>query len=274
MEKMRTVLSFVRLVSVALIGFPMDAAYSQDRWVGEPSRSVAAKLQHWRLNFELGEPVNAPEKGAFPSFTPGTREDGTARLVSDLRPSTPITLTPVAERTRYMPAGDPHTDPNDKAVTKEILDILRSREVVRFIAAEHVDDRRLDVEKNFAVALVQDFDVALRMPGKREHVWSINWRIDNASTSNGGDGVGYSGWGLFTRVNGALKPFHLAATKEPAVDGNVGSSSYYYVLAVGDLNGDGIDELIVRHMEFEAEEDNLELWAWEHGGPVTIHKIP
>jgi hypothetical protein len=43
---------------------------------------------------------------------------------------------------------------------------------------------------------------------------------------------------------------------------------------VGDLDGDGIDELIVRRMEFEAEEDNLELWAWEHDGPVTLDKIP
>lgn len=43
---------------------------------------------------------------------------------------------------------------------------------------------------------------------------------------------------------------------------------------MGDLDGDGIDELVVRNMEFEAEEDNLELWAWEHGGPVTIHKMP
>jgi hypothetical protein len=181
---------------------------------------------------------------------------------------------PVAERTRYVPAGHAHTDPNDKAATKEILDILQSREVLRFIAAERVDDPRSDVETNFAVALVQDFDVALRTPRKREHIWSINWRIDNESAGNLRDPVGYSGWGLFTRVDGVLKPFHLAATKEPAVNGNIGSSSYYYVLAVGDLDGDGIDELVVRHMEFEAEEDNLELWAWEHGGPVTIHKIP
>jgi hypothetical protein len=295
MEKKHIVcVSFVRLVFVALIGFPIGAACAQgnaesapsDPWVNKPSPALAAKLEHWRLKFELGEPVDAPEKGAFSSFSPGTREDGTARLVSDLRPAAAIRLTPVMGRRRYVPAWDPPTDAKDKLVTKEILDILRSSEIVRFIEASHLNPWQLDVDKNFGVALVQDFDVALRMPGKKEHVWSINWRIDNeliparnernewTATRNDGEAGGYSGWGLFTRVNGALKPFHLAATKEPAVDGNIGSSSYYYVLAVGDLDGDGIDELVVRRMEFEAEEDNLELWAWEHGGPVTIHKVP
>ena len=81
--------------------------------------------------------------------------------------------------------------------------------------------------------------------------------------------MGYEGLGLFTRVGGAFKPFRLDATKY-----EFEGRSYYYVLAVGDLDGDGIDELIVRRIEFEAEEDNLELWAWEHDGPVRLYKIP
>jgi hypothetical protein len=60
-----------------------------------------------------------------------------------------------------------------------MLEVLRSREVVSLIAAEHADDPRLDVQENLAVALAQDFDVALRASRKKEHVWSINWRIDN-----------------------------------------------------------------------------------------------
>jgi hypothetical protein len=56
-----------------------------------------------------------------------------------------------------------------------------------------------------------------------------------------------------------MKPFRLAATR----DEMIGASPYYYVLAVGDLDGNGIDELIVSRMEFEAEEANLELWAKE-----------
>jgi hypothetical protein len=69
-----------------------------------------------------------------------------------------------------------------------------------------------------------------------------------------------------------LKPFRLVAVKQEQEE--FGGHYYYYVLAVGDLDGDGIDELVVRRMEFEAESDNLELWAWEHGGPVTIHSTP
>jgi hypothetical protein len=276
--------SLVGLVIVTQIGFPIGAVCGQSGaestrpWVGKPSPSLAAKLQHWRLKFESGEPVNAPEKGAFPSFTP-RGEEGTARLVSDLGPSAP-NLTPVMERTRYVPPWDPRTDPKDSFVTKEIMDILRSREAAQFIAAAHVDDPRLDVEKNFAVALVQEFDVALRASRKKEHVWSIYWRIDNEliatrnernkwTTERSDNPVGFEGWGLFTKVNGALKPFHLASAKY-----KWGGHPYYYVLAVGDLDGDGIDELVVRRKEFEAEGDSLELWAWERGGPVTIHNTP
>jgi hypothetical protein len=76
--------------------------------------------------------------------------------------------------------------------------------------------------------------------------------------------MGFGAWGLFTRVNGALKPFRLVAVKQDQEE--FGGHPYYYVLAVGDLDGDGIDELVARRMEFEAEEDHLELWAWERAG--------
>jgi hypothetical protein len=72
-------------------------------------------------------------------------------------------------------------------------------------------------------------------------------------------------------VNGILKPFHLAA-RESWSSGE--TSDYFYVLASGDLDGDGIDEMVVREMVFEAEEDYVQLWAWERGMPVTISKIP
>ncbi len=50
-------------------------------------------------------------------------------------------------------------------------------------------------------------------------------------------------------------------------------ASYYYILAVGDLDDDGIDEMIVRGRGFEQEEDILEIWTWEDGAPVRIHRI-
>jgi len=72
-------------------------------------------------------------------------------------------------------------------------------------------------------------------------------------------------------VNGALKPFHLAARESWSSGEN---TDYFYMLATGDLDGDGIDELVVREMAFEVEEDQVQLWAWERGMPVTISKIP
>jgi hypothetical protein len=45
MEKKRTVcVGFIRLIFVALIGFPMGAAYAQSPWAGKPSPGLAAKL--------------------------------------------------------------------------------------------------------------------------------------------------------------------------------------------------------------------------------------
>jgi hypothetical protein len=135
--------------------------------------------------------------------------------------------------------------------------------------SQRLGSPRLDVGQNLAVALVQKFDAALRAPGHKEHIWSINWR---AETNPGEpDYVGCEAWGLFTRVNGALKPFHLAARESWSGGQN---TDYFYVLATGDLDGDGIDEMVVRETVFEAEEDYVQLWAWERGMPVTISKIP
>jgi len=168
------------------IGFPIGTVCGQSGagsalspWVGRPSPGLAAKLRHWRLKFEKGEQVEAPEKGAFASFSSFVDTDkGTARLVNDTRTS-PVRLTPIMGRTRYMPPGERPADPNDKVVAKEILETLRSPEVARFLTAEHADDPRVDIERDFTVALVQEFDVAFRSPWKKEHVWSINWRIGN-----------------------------------------------------------------------------------------------
>jgi hypothetical protein len=276
-----------RLILAVLIGFQIHAAYAQDRsqdqtedtgssavnhrWVNEPSADLAARLGHWHLQFMLGDLTNAPDKGIFPSFSP-TQEKGAVHLISDLaafQPVAPVKLTPVTGRTRYVPATEEHTDPNDKVVTKEITDVLGSPEVLNYIASKHLDKAQLDVGKNFAVALVQDFYAALRVPNKKEHIWSINWRVDNGYGN--ADYVGYEAWGLFTEENGVLRPFYLAADESSA---EAPSSAYYYVLAAGDLDGDGIDELITRQMAYESEEDDIELIAWENRAPVWITGFP
>lgn len=240
------------------------------RWVNEPSAGLMARLGQWRLQFMLGDLTNAPSKGIFPSFS-ATQEPGAVHLVTSLASSQtmPIKLTPVAPRIRYVSQSAGATDPNDRVVTKEILDTLRSPEVVGFLAARHLDNPQLDVEKDLAVALVQDFYAALRTPNKKEHIWSINWRVDNGYGN--ADYAGYEAWGLFTEENGVLKPFYLVGDKS---SGEAPSATYYYILAAGDLDGDGIDELITRQMVFESEEDDIELMAWESGAPVWITGFP
>jgi hypothetical protein len=258
---------FACLFSFAvMIVVPIGTACAQDEvarpWVNKPSPRLAAKFGHWRLKFELGERAIVPDKGVFLSYS-GLQETGTARIVSDLATPPPIKLTPVAELTSYRTAE--FVGRNDEVVTKEILDIIRGPELAKFIATRHLGNPQADLEKTLDVVLMQDFEAALHVPKKKEHIWSIFWRVDADTVRT--DPI-YSAWGLFTRINGVLKPFYLAATEYH--DGD----SHYQVLAVGDLDGDGIDELVVRDHVFEAEEDNLEIWAWENDAPVQIHKIP
>ena len=35
----------------------------------KPSPQLASKIQHWRLKFEEGDQIDAPEKGAFSSYS-------------------------------------------------------------------------------------------------------------------------------------------------------------------------------------------------------------
>jgi hypothetical protein len=240
------------------------------RWVNEPSAGLVGKLGQWRLQFMLGDRTNAPSKGIFPSSSP-TQEPGAVHLVTSLAssPTIPIKLTPVAPRTRYVSQTAGATDPNDRVVTTEILDVLRSPEVSDFLAARHLDKLQLDVEKDLAVALVQDFYAALRAPNKKEHIWSINWRVDNGYGN--ANYAGYEVWGLFTEEGGVLKPIYLTGDES---SGETPSATYYYILAAGDLDGDGIDELITRQMVFESEEDDIELMAWENGAPVWVTGFP
>ncbi len=186
--------TFVRLAfalslvtSAARAGTPdaTAAPITPAPWLNKPSPALAAKLRPWRITFEEGEPQNAPKKGVFAA---GGTLSGTERLVRDDGRATTIKLTPVARRIRYIPPTDGHTDPLDTDVTPEMLDVLRSPPVSRFVTAHGLNPAGLDVAKDFAVALVQEFDTARHMPRKKEHVWSISWRIER-QTDTSYDGI-------------------------------------------------------------------------------------
>jgi hypothetical protein len=237
-------------------------------WVQQPSPRLAARLKGWRMRFVPDKAVPDPVNGVFASFS-YLSNDSTVRLLKGDSPA-PVKLTPVASRTRYVAKSESRTDPEDRIITRDLVEVLTSQDIARFIASRRLASPRLDVEQALAVAQVQEFDVALRTPGHKEHVWSINWRVET-NPGEPDDYVGYEAWGLFTRVKGALKPFHLAARESWSSGEN---TDYFYVLATGDLDGNGIDEMVVREMVFEAEDDYVQLWAWERDGPVTISKIP
>jgi hypothetical protein len=189
-------------------------------WVNESSPSLAAKFQHWRLKFTLGEARSAPEKGVFSSWLT-TQAPATVRVVSDLKPPPPIRLTPVAKRTSYAREGT-YLGARDKVISKELMDALRSSEVIDFLVERRLDSAQLQLERKLTAALVQDFEAALRSAKTRERVWSINWRLEHQTETSY---AGYEAWGFFTRVNGTLKPFHLAARK---TDPEIPMASYYY----------------------------------------------
>jgi hypothetical protein len=237
-------------------------------WVLQPSPRLAALLKGWRVSFVPDKAVPDPAKGVFASFS-YLSNDSTVQLLKNGSPA-PVKLTPVPWRTRYVPKSEGRTDSKDRVITQDLVDVLSSREITHFIASQRLGSPRLDVGRNLAVVLVQEFDAALRAPGHKEHIWSINWRVES-NPGKPDDYVGYEAWGLFTRVNGALKPFRLAARESLSSGEN---TDYFYLLATGDLDGNGIDEMVVREMVFEAEEDYVQLWAWERGMPVAISKIP
>ncbi|CCD99428.1 hypothetical protein [Bradyrhizobium sp. STM 3809] len=209
-----------------------------------------------------------PGRGTFASFS-YLSQDSTVRLLKSGKPS-PVRLTPVAWRTRYVARSDSRTDPKDRVITPELLTSLSGSGIARFLSARKLGSPRLDVTRNTAVVQVQELDAALETPRVKQHVWSINWRVET-DPGKPDDYVGYEAWGLFRKIDGVLRPLYLAAREAWSTGEN---SDYFYLLATGDLDGDGIDEMIAREMVFEGEQDYVQLWAWEHGRPVVICKIP
>jgi len=129
--------------------------------------------------------VPDPAKGVFAS---DCCDNTTVLLKSGSSAS--IKLAPVAWRTRYVSKSESRTDPKDQIITQHLTDMLSSREIAHFIASQRLGSPRLDVRQNLAVALIQEFDAALSAPGHKEHIWSINWRVET-NPGKPDDYVGY-----------------------------------------------------------------------------------
>src|SRR5689334_18581061 len=223
-----------RVAGIAAILLLAGAVHAEDAdeappprpWVNQPSPAVVAKFRHWRLKTEESETPDAPERGIFASWKMSAIPL-TVRLVKDVRPSGPLMLTAAPKRTRYLPEGAALIG-DDERVTQELMEALRTPEVSKFIEQERLERGQLELDRDLADVLVQDFDAALRVAKRKERVWSINWRLERHTDTGF---AGYEAWGLFTRVNGALKPFYLAGRQSSA---ETPGASSYYVLAVGD----------------------------------------
>ena len=234
-------------------------------WIKKASPALAAKLSHWRFEIDSKSksnpgPPGDPAKGIFPWAA--TLENGTARLVNSGEPARPIKLTPVANEKDYVVEKNPNAC-CESLITPEFSSLLHGPEIAEILTKQYLRYPDLNVEKDAQSISVQEFDAALRVPGKKEHIWSISFYIRTDKAPRGGFDV----WGLFTRVNGLLKPFYLVAASAPG-EGALGNFPFFK--AIGDLNGDGIDEMIVKELEYEPEDDHLKIFSWENGAPVLI----
>ena len=230
-------------------------------WVGSASPSLAKQFSKWQMKFEAGRPHAVPEKGIF--AWQGRYRQGLARLVSIPTQEAYPTLTPVKSFARYRKARAAR-GAGDLAVPPELINILRQPDVAKLINKDRSYAGAVNYDKDLEYVLIQNFDAALRVPGKREPLQSITWRFISDAPDRS---YGMEVWGIFAHVEGSLVPLYVVASKAYSDY----SPDHYLFLAVGDLNGDGIDELITQVLEDEAEDARFAILEWERGSPVILY---
>jgi hypothetical protein len=243
--------------------FAQNASNSEPSrpWVGSAFPSLAKQFSKWQIKFEAGRPYAVPEKGVF--AWQGRYRQGIARLVSIPTQEAQPTLTPVKSLARYRGARAAR-ETGDLAVTPELITILQQPDVTNLINKDRSYAGAVNYDRDLEYVLVQNFDAALRVPGKRERIQSITWRfINNQPDQSGGMEV----WGIFAHVERSLVPLYVVASKAYSDY----SPDHYLFLVVGDLNGDGIDELITQVLEDEPEDARFAILERERGSPVILY---
>ncbi len=105
---------------------------------------------------------------------------------------------------------------------------------------------------------VQTFRARYNRSRPSELVWSIDWLCVHDN-----DELLGAFWGVFRSAGDRLVPVYLSGRKART---NYGNS--YDILGVGDLDGDGIDELIVEELLLEGHVN--EVLTWHGGKPVVV----
>jgi hypothetical protein len=175
-----------------------------------------------------------------------------------------LALAPVAASTQYVRVNAP-LESGQLVITPELTNVFHQADVLKLIDKCGLASSALDYATDLEFARVQQFTAALRVPGKNEQIVSIRWRATHETKEND---FGIMVWGIFVREGNGPKQIHLVVNRAYA---DYDDDDEFEVLAVGDLNGDGIDELITRGFMDEPEDDRVALLEWERGALVSLY---
>ncbi len=201
-----------------------------------------------------------PEQAPTPSGRLALHQ-GATRIVSDIDRAGAMTVVPAPPRSRYLLPG-PGADRDDKPITRELLHLLDLPQVTAFIGQDPENGPQIVYAEDLLSARVQTFMASLRKPHSPERITSINWNFERQEPY-----VYLDLWELLAPGGrGGPEPIHLSKQSDSPI-----ATDYFYVDAVADLDGDGIDELIVTRMTYEPDVwAQIAILAWVEGKPGFV----
>jgi hypothetical protein len=110
----------------------------------------------------------------------------------------------------------------------------------------------------------QDLEITLDPRRGRERIRSLYWYFDRLIPE--ASAYWAQVWGLFREQDGHWRPLHVWSSAYAGLR----SHEHVVVLAAVDLDGDGIDELIVERRLYEGR--TWLIVGWEHDRPVVLYE--